>query len=371
MTVRWPRGGETKEAVQPIAELRELFLTGMLDGEDEMAWLADSPQLATLRRLTVRGMWTDTVRTLVASPHLAGLRTLRLPSNNLGNAGIQALTMAASLRALEELDLSALGEHERYNHDPVIRSAGMSMLVGWSGLAGVRSLTLSRNDVTRDGLRALLRSPHAAALKELHLRGTRLDGQMMEEFRSAVPELRLETLDLGENVLKELGAEYLAMAACLRELKALRLDRCEVPLGGARKLAKKAAFLDGLRHAGRRPQPLRPGRTGCPAGASDAIAPHALHARQRPFRQGGSSSGRVTGVRHSARSRPEPEQSWGRRGAGPGRVGTPARTARAASAGQSDHQAGRNDPRGVPPGPTPGSFGVRGAAVRPTFKRRG
>src|SRR5262249_12484628 len=36
-------------------------------------------------------------------------------------------------------------------------------------------------------------------------------------------------------------------APCLRELKGLRLDRCEVPLEGARALAKKAAFLDGLR----------------------------------------------------------------------------------------------------------------------------
>ncbi len=62
-----------------------------------------------------------------------------------------------------------------------------------------------------------------------------------------MPELRLETLNLGENVLKELGAEYIATAPCLRELKALRLDRCEIPLAGARMLAKKASFLDGLR----------------------------------------------------------------------------------------------------------------------------
>jgi uncharacterized protein (TIGR02996 family) len=247
VTVRWPRRKEAKKAVRPIAELRELSLTGMLDGEDEIARLADSPQLATLRCLTVRGVWAATLRILVASPHLAGLRTLRLPSNNLGNRGIRALTEAASLTALEELDLSALSEHERYNTDPIIRAAGMGALVGWSGLAGVRSLTLSRNDVTRDGLRALLRSPHAAALKELVLRSTQLDGQMMGELGDALPALRLEALDLGENVLKELGVAYVASAPCLRELKELRLDRCEVPLAGARVLAKKAAFLDGLR----------------------------------------------------------------------------------------------------------------------------
>jgi hypothetical protein len=54
-------------------------------------------------------------------------------------------------------------------------------------------------------------------------------------------------LDLGENLLKDLGVAYVASAPCLRELKALWLDRCEVPLSGARSLAKRAAFLDQLR----------------------------------------------------------------------------------------------------------------------------
>jgi uncharacterized protein (TIGR02996 family) len=247
VTVRWPRRKEAKKAAHPIAELRELSLTGVPDGGEEVARLADSPQLATLRVLTARGLWAEVLTRLVASPHLGGLKALRFPSNNLGNAGLRALTRAATLTALEELDLSALGRHERYNYDPIIRAAGMGSLMGWAGLAGVRSLTLSGNDVSRDGLRALLRSPHAAALKELSLRDGRLDGQAMAEFASALPELQLESLSVGENVLKQLGAEYIATAPCLRELKALRLDRCEVTLAGARLLAKKGAFLDGLR----------------------------------------------------------------------------------------------------------------------------
>ncbi len=249
VTVRWPRTnwrGRTPDSA-PIAELRELSLTGMPGGEDEVALLADSPQLATLHVLTARGLWASALSELVASPHLGGLKVLRFPANNLGNAGLRALTQSATLTALEELDLSALGRHERYNHDPIIRAAGMGSLMGWAGLARVRSLNLSGNDVSRDGLRALLRSPHAAAIKDLSLRDGRLDGQAMAEFDATVSGLRLETLDLGENVLKELGAEYVATAPCLRELKALRLDRCEIPLDGARVLAKKATFIDSLR----------------------------------------------------------------------------------------------------------------------------
>jgi Ran GTPase-activating protein (RanGAP) involved in mRNA processing and transport len=68
----------------------------------------------------------------------------------------------------------------------------------------------------------------------------------MEELSDAPPELLLETLNLGENVLEELGVAHLTSALCLRELKALWLDRCEVPLSGARLLAN-AGFLDGLR----------------------------------------------------------------------------------------------------------------------------
>ena len=51
VTVRWPRKREGRKSVKPIAELRELTLTGTPEFES-FAWVAESPQLATLRRLT-------------------------------------------------------------------------------------------------------------------------------------------------------------------------------------------------------------------------------------------------------------------------------------------------------------------------------
>jgi len=247
VTVRWPRSGEAGQAGTPIAELRELSLTGRPNDENEIAWLADSPQLSTLCSLTARGLWPEGLGRLVASPHLAGLKALRLPANNLGNAGILELIRAPSLTGLEKLDLSGRGVTERYHDDPAVSSPGMESLAGWAGLATVRSLSLSGNELGRAGLRALFRSRHVGALKELSLRSGRLDGQTLGEIGYALPGLSLQTLDLGENVLKELGVEYLAIAPCLHELKELRLDRCEVPLAGARVLAKKATFLGSLR----------------------------------------------------------------------------------------------------------------------------
>src|SRR5262249_48634452 len=54
---RWPRRREKNLPDAPIAELRELSLTGRPNDHDEIGRLADSPQLATLRCLTARGLW--------------------------------------------------------------------------------------------------------------------------------------------------------------------------------------------------------------------------------------------------------------------------------------------------------------------------
>ena len=62
------------------------------------------------------------------------------------------MTRSATLTTLQELDPSAEGRHERHNNDPIIRAASMGALVGWAGLARVRSLILSGNDVSRDAL---------------------------------------------------------------------------------------------------------------------------------------------------------------------------------------------------------------------------
>ncbi|MBY0458487.1 MAG: TIGR02996 domain-containing protein, partial [Gemmataceae bacterium] len=224
VTVRWPRKREGTKAVPPIAELRELALTGRPADVNEIAWLADSPQLATLRALTARGLWLEGLQRLVASPHLGSLRSFRLPSNNLGNAGVVAITRAASVTGLEELTLTSQA-YERYGEDPTVQASGVQALVNWAGLANVRRLTMTGSNIGREGLRTLVRAPAAAGLKELGLRSAGLDGQALGELDSAVKGLQLEALDLGENLLKDLGAEYVALAGCLGSLQELRLDR--------------------------------------------------------------------------------------------------------------------------------------------------
>lgn len=245
VTVRWPRKAEGQHE-SPIAELRELSLTGRPGREEEVQWLADSPQLATLRALTVRGLWLETMRRMMVSPHLGNLKSLRLPSNNLGNAGIGVLTQSSSISSLEELELHGR-MYEAYGEDPTVSASCVSALAAWRGLLGVRVLRLTGSNLGKAGFRALLRSPLAGSLKVLSLRGGQFDGTVMGELMDAAPALRLESLDLGDNVLKQVGAEYVALAPCLSTLQELWLDRCDIPLDGARLLAKKAKFLGGLK----------------------------------------------------------------------------------------------------------------------------
>jgi uncharacterized protein (TIGR02996 family) len=246
--VRWPRQGEPCERLTPIAGLWELSLIENLMEPGEVDRIAASPLLSTVRALNARecSMGVDGFRRLVASPHLGNLTALRVPFNGIGNGAGGALRDAGTLNSLTELDLSDYGSYGRYYEDPILQSVGVLALTAWPGMAQVRSLTLSGNEVGQEGLATLLRSKRTAGLKELHLRGNGLDGRAMQAFESVNPDLQLDVLDLGENLLRDLGLAYMTGSPCLRELKVLNLERCELRQAAARRLAK-APFLNTLR----------------------------------------------------------------------------------------------------------------------------
>jgi uncharacterized protein (TIGR02996 family) len=247
-TVRWPRQEDEADQVPPIPGLRALSVTGTVVDMAEVELLAAAPLLGTLRELTARecDLGIGGFRRVVASPHLKKLTALRVPFNSVGSGAVGTLHRATTLPALTELDLSEVGSYGRYGEDPIVDAGAMEELAAWPGLARLGSLNLNGNDVSREGLRALLRSPFATGLKELGLRGNSLMADAVEEFGDARSGLHLESLDLGENLLRELGPRYLARSPCLRELKTLRIDRCEVPPHGAVNLSK-APFVAGLR----------------------------------------------------------------------------------------------------------------------------
>lgn len=253
-SVLWPRAKDQVDRLAPIAGLRELTIDGTIWGSLEAAHVATAPVLSTLRTLNVpKGNLTgECFRFLLASPHFAQLTALRAPLNAIGRSAVSALTEAPSLKSLAELDLSETGSygrsqrHGRYHEDPVMESADIAALTRWSGMARLRSLTLSGNNIGKRGLRALLRSKNTTGLKSLTLRANGLTDQDMKEFNEARAELQLDALDLGENVLGDVGASDLALAPCLSQLKVLNLDRCEMHLSAAKWLTS-SPIIESLR----------------------------------------------------------------------------------------------------------------------------
>jgi uncharacterized protein (TIGR02996 family) len=242
--VRWPR----QRNVAAVQALRELTITSSLVGTEDLSRLIESPVLSTLRSLTIRdaALGPDGFRRLVSSPHVRNLRALRVPHNSVGNAAITALASCITLPLLEELDLSEVRSYGRYAEDPIIDVNGIQDLAGWPGLARLHTLSLSGNNIQWRGLRALLQSPHLYGLKHLALRGTALDGDALRAFSRAGQELQLDSLDLGENMLFTDGMRYLAGSPCLRTLKVLTLDRCELNVKDLSKLTE-ASFFANLR----------------------------------------------------------------------------------------------------------------------------
>jgi uncharacterized protein (TIGR02996 family) len=254
VSIRWPRRDDDSEAIEPIPRLRELTIKDRLIEPREAERLAELPLLSSLHALNLPecSLGSEGFRRVVASPHLGNLKALRVPGNVIGNQAVRALSRAASLTSLEELDLSETGSYGRtrrsgrYREDPVLEATDMATLAKWPGLARLRKLNLSGNYVGGRGLRALLRSPHASGLKELRLRDNGLTDRAMQEFRSAQSGLQLDLLDLGENFAGDVGASDLALATCLGELKVLELDSCEIKSSGARWLVY-ATFASSLR----------------------------------------------------------------------------------------------------------------------------
>ena len=241
--IPWPNTPDLSKDITSGPGLRELFIGNWVRFELEVARFAAWPVLSTIRTLNIPGMrhlGMAEFRQLVSSPHLQNLAALRMPDNRLGNGVGGTLNGTNFLPALTELDLSAEGHSG--DGGPRITSGGVTTLTCWSGLARLRTLNLSGNNIQRDGLRSLLRSPNSAGLKHLNLRNTGLTSASMKEFGAAHPGLQLETLDLGDNQLWNAGVGHLAEAACLRDLKKLGLDRCGLEVFAVPKLVTTRFF---------------------------------------------------------------------------------------------------------------------------------
>jgi uncharacterized protein (TIGR02996 family) len=214
--------------------------------------VAECPHLARVLALGLNYPSLDArgVGTVLASPHLAGLRSLRLrvPAGALGPRVVQLVQRASRLAALDLganhfsgpalhallgsrwPELRTLHLNSAHLGDAEVVSLAASPL-----LEGLTNLDLSYNSIGQPGAAALALSPHAAGLRALWLGFNHLGDGGAQALVNGL--FTLSRLYLGRNRLGLVGVRALASSPRLAELTHLDLDYNELPFGALHALA--------------------------------------------------------------------------------------------------------------------------------------
>ena len=186
-----------------------------------------SPHLARLHTVEFPGLTVNDefAAHLVRSPHLAGLRCLRLSTCAISPKGLRRVLESDCLPALVELEL---------RDSTSIESAHLTAVAASPGLSRLKVLSFRGCSVGPSGAAALAGSKFAANLEVLRLKYERRPGHPPIRGPGAVtlaesPHLRgLKELALGRQELRRKGSELFAKAFAWVGMKKLSLRGCEV-----------------------------------------------------------------------------------------------------------------------------------------------
>src|SRR5262249_51205123 len=140
--------GEELLRLGPIREVR------LENARQVINTLAESSLLSHLTTLSISsGLVLEDLRALLNSPHLTSLTSLRLSGNRLGATGVEYLTDPRTRLSLRELNLD----------ENRIGAAGLQALTAARHFCqGLTALSLSNNDISASGARALAALPETA-----------------------------------------------------------------------------------------------------------------------------------------------------------------------------------------------------------------
>lgn len=181
---------------------------------NEVTELAASPFLARLVSVDLTRMCTcgycdigEELRDLFRSKHSQNLRYLNISRDRVDAEGIAALTRSANLTSLTELDLS----------ENPLGDAGVAALAKSKHLGNLRSLVLDNVALTPSpgglaALTALLQSKHFRSLTRLSVARNTLNAEAVRALVASPLFGRLTHLDLRANRIGERGAKALASA---------------------------------------------------------------------------------------------------------------------------------------------------------------
>ncbi len=226
------KGLQALATARPLANLEHLSLCNneRLHG-GALKELCQGPAWPRLLSLDLSCCRLDDedARRLSRWPGLERLRTLRLGSNHLRPAGLEAILSAA--RTIEELAL-----------DSNYGGTGLAEAIARAGhLKGLRRLDLRGNDIACSGFSSLAKAAHLAQVSDLDLSlnavRTVEGGSPGVRALAASPVLRrLERLDLSYNALDAGAVRALLTSPVARPLVALDLSHNYLGEPGGRAL---------------------------------------------------------------------------------------------------------------------------------------
>jgi uncharacterized protein (TIGR02996 family) len=252
-------------AAAPWAWVEELWLGGITPEDAEE--IAVCPLLNSVTILDTSFHTGESSDALVAvlehSPHLAGLRKLRVNQCDLGPEETEQLARSPCVRNLVDLEMNRnylcdrgaenlarwWGPPHRLRSFDLqtngIGDKGATVLAGWPGLAELTYFALNYNAIAADGLAALAGSPHLGNLRQLHLERNPLGPTAGQVLARRARWARLERLGLGSCGLGDDGVAGLAAAEWLASVTDLHLLGNAIGDTGARALAR-APYLANL-----------------------------------------------------------------------------------------------------------------------------
>ncbi|MDY3552787.1 TIGR02996 domain-containing protein [Gemmata sp. JC717] len=235
--------GDELWAVSPVSALHLRHL------EPAAERLADCPHLARVRALNLSGAVAPAaLRTLLGSPHLAGLRWLSLEPVLFEDDDIEVLADGAALPSLRSFSLSgcpATGTTlpELVGRFPQLESLSLSWMQSFAGrhLAGVlaalnpdrfRTLGADYTLIGTEGMRALAGATRLTGITELWLRGCGFTSESMEVLAGTTHFKQVKKLYLGNDDLGEAGGVAFAGWPGLRTLQVIHFDHGNIGTGG-------------------------------------------------------------------------------------------------------------------------------------------
>jgi len=223
-------GGQlTRFARSPLLDslvglrLSECYVTAR-----SVADLVNNPRAAGLKSLDL-GKVSAPVESIAASPHLAGLRELRLWQSRVGDAAFKALCDSPHLNELRVLDVSS--------NELTIHAA--RAFADGTGLPALTALDLggSSNHIGPDGALILVHKPNAGRLRKLSFWSIGIADYGVEAICRQPHMNKLTHLDLSGNLLTNRAAVALAGAEHLKTLEVLNLKTNGISGDGALALA--------------------------------------------------------------------------------------------------------------------------------------